>query len=402
MQGIQWQGWGLVGKYSEQIVRIRRDIHMHPEPGNGEYRTSALVADKLEALGLEVRRGVAGTGVIGLLRGVENGRTIALRADMDALPIQDLKEVAYASRIPGMMHACGHDAHTAILIGAAMVLSDIKDRIKGNVKFIFQPDEEGDGGAQRMINNRALDDPTVDAIFGLHVSPDIPAGLVGVCSGVVNASSDSFSITVIGRSSHGAHPHKGNDAIAIAAQLVVTLQSVVGRRLDPLEPGVLTIGTINGGIRENIIAGEVALTGTIRAVDRAARDRILTEMNRIAHGICKGMGGDCKLLHRPGYPLLANDPGMAGLVRNAASKVVGENRVQTVRPSMGVEDFAFFLGKVPGAFWRLGTGGDCENNWVLHNPYFDIDEGALAIGVAVHVQTVLDFLSNPVECGSIT
>jgi amidohydrolase len=393
MVDARWWGWGLIDKYSDLIVDLRRDIHMHPEPGKCEFRTSALVADMLEKAGLEVRRGVAGTGVVALLKGSTEGKTVALRADMDAIPIQDLKGTVYCSRIPGMMHACGHDAHTAILVGAAMVLMDIKDRLRGSVKFIFQPDEEGDGGARPMIDRRVLDDPKVDAIFGLHVSPEIPAGMVGICDGVTNAGSESFEITVRGSSSHGAYPHKGVDAINIAAQLIVALQSIVGRRLDPLESGVLTIGTVSGGIRENIIADRVVMTGTIRTLDRDTGDKILEEMNRIAGGICKGMGGHYTLFHSTGYPVLENDSQMAALVRKAASKVVGDKKTITIRrPSMGVEDFAFFLKKVPGAFWRLGTGGNKGQNWILHNPYFDIDENALATGVAVHVQTVLDFL----------
>jgi amidohydrolase len=388
-----WHEWKRIEKYRDEIIRIRRDFHMNPELGNEEMRTSEIIAKTLESLGLKVKRGVAGTGVVGLLEGSGKGKTVALRADMDALPIQDLKEVEYSSRVAGKMHACGHDAHMAVLLGTAMVLSEVRDRIRGRVKFIFQPAEETTGGALRMVEEGVLEDPKVDAIFGLHVSPEIQTGWIGVRYGVANACSDTFEIIIKGRAAHGAYPDKGIDAIAVAAQLINSYQLIISRRINPLEPGVLTIGTINGGSQANIIADEVKLTGTVRTLDEDARKIILNEMETIARHICRGMGGDCEFSLVPGYPLLVNNSGMVNLVEEAAKKVVGERIIHISRPKLGVEDFAYYLQKIPGAFWRLGTGNKKRGTECIpHNPYFDIDEDALAVGVAVHVQTVLDYL----------
>lgn len=389
-----WSCGDKLEKIKDRIVELRRDFHMNPELGGEEVRTSGIVAEILEGLGLKVSRGVAGTGVVGLLEGGSGGRTVALRADMDALPLDDQKEVPYASRVAGKMHACGHDAHTAMLLGAAMVLSDIRDGLKGNVKFIFQPAEENIGGAKRMIEEGVLDNPKVDAIFALHVSPDLEVGQIGLKCGVANASSDEFKIIVEGKSSHGAYPQYGKDAIVIAAQVITALQAVVSRSIDPLQPGVLTIGTIKGGHQCNIVADRVELTGTVRTLNQRIKEEILTSIHQIVKHICLGMGGDCKVLVEPGYPLLVNDSSMVNLLKEAARKVVGDNIVNIDLPRMGVEDFAYFLQEVPGVMWRLGTGNR-EKGIIctLHNPYFDIDEDALLVGTAVHVQTVLDFLA---------
>ena len=261
-------------KYKGRIIELRRDFHMYPELGNEEVRTSGVVCEVLEGLGLKVQRGVAGTGVVGLLEGKVKGKTAALRADMDALPIQDKKNVAYSSRVEGKMHACGHDAHTAMLLGAAMVLADIRDRVNGAVKFIFQPAEESIGGAARMIEEGALKNPDVDAVFGLHVSPDLETGTVGIRYGIANACSDNVRIEILGKSAHGAHPDEGIDAIVVSAQVISALQQVISRGIDPLEPATLTIGTITGGKQANIIADMVKMTGTIRTLDSETRERV--------------------------------------------------------------------------------------------------------------------------------
>jgi len=388
-----WHVLERVEKYKERIVEMRRDFHMHPELGNEELRTSRAVSGVLEGLGLIVQKGIAGTGVVGLLEGKEKGKTVALRADMDALPIQDKKNVAYSSRVQGKMHACGHDAHTAILLGTAMVLSEMRDTVRGRVKFIFQPAEETTGGAARMVEEGVLENPSVDAVFALHTSPELEVGSVGIRYGVANACSDDFRIEVIGKSAHGAQPNEGTDAIAVSAQIINALQQIISRQIDPMESGVLIIGIIRGGSQANIIADRVEMTGTIRTLDSATRERIHRSIEDIAMNVCRAMGAQHRVVLEPGYPLLINSHSMAGLVKNAAGKIVGDKVVDIEKPRLGVEDFAYFLQRVPGVLWRLGTGSKEKGiQCVAHSPYFDIDEDALCIGTAVHVQTVLEYL----------
>ena len=382
-----------VHKYKQRMIEIRRDFHMHPELGNEEFRTSKVVSGILESLGLKVERGVAGTGVTALLEGGGSGKTVALRADMDALPIQDRKKVEYTSRVKGKMHACGHDAHTAILLGAAMVMTELKEHINGKVKFIFQPAEETTGGAARMVEEGVLDNPKVDAVFGLHVSPELEVGTVGIRCGIANACSDDFRIEVIGKSAHGAQPNEGVDAIAVSAQIINALQQVISRQIDPMEPGVMTVGIIRGGSQANIIADRVEMTGTIRTLDSATRQRIHEGIEDIAMNICRAMGAKHRVLFDAGYPLLINDNSMAEMVKKAAVKIVGDKVIDIQKPRLGVEDFAYYLQRVPGVFWRLGSGSrEGKTQYVAHSPYFDIEEDALCIGAAVHVQTVLEYL----------
>lgn len=366
---------------------------MYPELANQEVRTSGVVFEVLQDLGLKVQRGVAGTGVVGLLEGRSKGRTVALRADMDALPIQDKKDVPYSSRVEGKMHACGHDAHTAMLLGAAMVLADIRDRFSGTVKFIFQPAEESIGGAARMIEEGVLKNPDVDAIFGLHVSPELDVGTVGIRYGSANACSDNVIIEILGKSAHGAKPDEGIDAIVVSAQVVNALQQIISRGIDPLEPVVLTIGTIKGGSQANIIADTVKMTGTLRTLDNDTRERVKKDIENITANVCSAMGARHRVTFEPGYPLLVNDEAMTNLLKKAASKIVGDKVVEIQKPRLGVEDFAYYLEKVPGVFWRLGTGSPGKGiRCITHSPYFDIDEDALCIGAAIHVQTVLEYL----------
>jgi len=389
----EWSRAERVKRFRDRIVSLRRNFHMNPELANEEFRTSQIIAEILQNLGLKVTGGIAGTGVAGLLEGGEDGKTVALRADMDALPIQDQKKTGYASKIHGKMHACGHDAHTAMLLGAAMVLANMKDNIKGRVKFIFQPAEESTGGARRMIDQGILKNPEVNAIFGLHVSPEIQTGYLGIKYGVANARSDTFKIVIKGKAAHGASPHRGIDAIVIAAQVITALQSIISRRIDPMASGVITLGTIRGGSQSNIIADRVELIGTVRTLEEYTRKAILKDIREIANHICLCMGGKYELETEPGYPLLVNNDDMVDMVSKAANKVIGDNVIEISRPGMGVEDFAYFLQEVPGAFWRLGTGNKGKGiECTPHNPYFDIDEDALIIGTAVHVQIVLDFL----------
>ena len=367
---------------------------MHPELGMEEHRTSKIIGDILENLGIKVQRNVANTGVVGLLEGGTNGKTIALRADIDALPIEDAKAVEYASTISGKMHACGHDAHTAILLGTAMILSKMRDKLLGNVLFIFQPAEETVGGAEPMIKAGVLRNPKVDAIFGLHMASDIETGKIGVKYGVSNASSNEFVLEIEGKSTHGATPHLGIDAITISAKVINDLQTVINRQIDPTENAVLTVGTINGGTQSNIISDRVYMTGTIRTFSLGLSDIISSKIKKLLEGITESMGGNFILNINKGYPPLYNHSEMVELVESAAKEIIGcENIINIQKPRLGAEDFAYYVQEVPGAFWRLGCKNPKSNIELSdHSSDFDIDEDALSIGVAMHIKTVLKFL----------
>ncbi|MBE3578554.1 M20 family metallopeptidase [Caldanaerobacter subterraneus] len=381
-----------VEKVEEEIIGIRRKIHMHPELGFEEVKTSELVYEYLKSLGFEVKR-LAKTGVVGLLKG-EGERTIAIRADMDALPIQEENEVEYASKIPGKMHACGHDVHTAILLGTAKVLSRIKN-VKGNVKFIFQPAEETTGGALPMIEEGVLEGPRVDAIIGLHVDPDLEVGQIGITYGKAYASSDMFDVIIKGRSSHGAEPHKGIDALVIAANVISALQTFASRKTSPFTPIVVTIGTIKGGYARNIIADRVEMSGIIRMMEEERREEIVESVEKMCKDIAKAYGGDAEFRRVKGYPLLINDKGFTDLVKKSASMILGEENVLEVSPSMGVEDFAYFLQRVPGTFYKLGCGNKEKGiDKPLHSSRFDVDERCIKVGIAVHVMTVLNYFEG--------
>ncbi|TCO67686.1 M20 metallopeptidase family protein [Caldanaerobacter subterraneus] len=381
-----------VEKVEEEIIGIRRKIHMHPELGFEEVKTSELVYEYLKSLGLEVKR-LAKTGVVGLLKG-DGERTIAIRADMDALPIQEENEVEYASKIPGKMHACGHDVHTAILLGTAKVLSRIKN-VKGNVKFIFQPAEETTGGALPMIEEGVLEGPRVDAIIGLHVDPDLEVGQIGITYGKAYASSDMFDVIIKGRSSHGAEPHKGIDALVIAANVISALQTFATRKTSPFTPIVVTVGTIKGGYARNIIADRVEMSGIIRMMEEERREEIVESVEKMCKDIAKAYGGDAEFRRVKGYPLLINDKGFTNLVKKSASMILGEENVLEVSPSMGVEDFAYFLQRVPGTFYKLGCGNKEKGiDKPLHSSRFDVDERCIKVGIAVHVMTVLNYFEG--------
>jgi len=340
-------------KIKQDIVQFRRNFHMHPELGMEEYRTVAIVEDILKSLGIETKR-IAGTGVVGLLRGKGSGKTIALRADIDALPISERNKVCYASKIPGKMHACGHDAHTASLLGAAMLLDKHKDKLIGNVKFLFQPAEETVGGALPMIKEGALKNPDVDAVFGLHVDVDIEVGKIDIIYGKANAASDMFDVIIYGKSSHGAAPHEGIDAIAVGAQVVSALQNFVSRNIDPLDSAVVTIGVFQGGYQRNIIADEIKLSGIIRTLDSSTRKIACGRVKKIVLGVTEALGAKAKINFTPSYPSLINDNSMTDLVKFIAEKLLGkENVVVRDKPSMGVEDFAYFLQSTAGSFFNV-------------------------------------------------
>ncbi|MEW8997064.1 MAG: amidohydrolase [Thermoanaerobacter sp.] len=380
-------------KVEKEVIELRRKIHMYPELGFEETKTSEIVYDYLKNLGIEVKR-IAKTGVVGTLKG-NGSKTIAIRADMDALPIQEENDVEYASQIPGRMHACGHDVHTAILLGTAKLLENMRDKLKGNVKFIFQPAEETTGGALPMIEEGVLENPKVDAIIGLHVDPELQVGQIGITYGKAYASSDMFDIIVKGKSSHGAEPHKSVDSIVIAANIVNMLQTVVSRKANPLSPLVLTIGTIEGGYARNIIANKVRMSGIIRMMEEEKRDEIVEMVEKICDNTAKAMGGEVEFKRTIGYPCLVNHKGMTDLIKETAFPLLGEGNVIEVAPTMGVEDFAYFLQKVPGSFYKLGCGNKEKGiDKPIHNNQFNIDEECIKIGLAVHVSTVLKYLNS--------
>lgn len=385
----------LAKPLQQQLTAWRRDFHRHPETGYEEFRTSALVAEHLEKLGLEVTRNVGGTGVVGLLRGETPGPTIGLRADMDALPIQDQKTVDYSSQVAGKAHLCGHDAHTAILMGTAQLLTELGKPKAGNIKFIFQPAEEGLAGARAMIEDGVLENPRVEAIAGLHMFPDLETGKLGVSKGVAFASADAFTVKVLGKGGHAARPHEGIDAIAVSAQVISALQNISSRMVDPLEPVVVTIGKISGGYMGTAIAPEVEMTGTIRTLSRELRERMPGLVEQVVGGVCASFGAGYELKFGAGYPIVINDPDMVDLMTVTSEQVYGSKQWSYIKPSTGGEDFAFYCEHVPGVFFRLGSGnGEERTRYPLHHPMFDLDETALPYGVSLLSAIALNFLNR--------
>lgn len=376
------------------LVEIRRDFHQYPEFGMEEFRTMGKIVEYLEEMGIEYVKGVATTGIVGIIRGANPGKTVALRADMDALPIEELKDSPYKSTIPGKMHACGHDAHMAVLLGAAKLLNEMKDMLAGNVKLFFQPAEETLGGAKPMIEAGVMENPKVDGVFGLHVSSEIPIGEIKVKYGQMNASSDSIRIILRGKSSHGAYPHGGVDTIMMSAQVLSALQSIVSRNVDPRKSAVVTLGTINGGTQSNIIADKVELLGTIRTLDPETRELVIDRIDRIVREISQSLGGSGQLIRKEGYAALINDDNMVDIAKVSGEEILGLEKVSLIKdPSLGVEDFSYFAQEAPAAFFNLGCRN--EEKGIIHQAHyglFDIDEDCLAIGVALQVSNVLSFL----------
>ena len=373
------------------IVSTRRDIHQHPELAFDEHRTSKLVAERLESFGIEIQTGVGKTGVVGTLKGKNDGKTIAFRADMDALPIQETSDISYKSINAGIMHACGHDGHTAMLLGTAEVLSKQADKLNGTLKFFFQPAEEGQGGARFMIDDGALEG--VDEVYGIHLWNYQKYGTIGVKSGPIMAAADIFEITVHGKGGHGAAPQGTKDAVLIAAHLIQTLQTIVSRNTNPIESTVVTVGQINGGYNFNIIADKVTLRGTTRAYTEDNRQLIKKRMKEIIAGTEKTFGTKIELDYEDGYPPTVNDPTAADNLLNAAQKIVGDGAGHPYL-SMGAEDFSYFLQKVPGCYFLVGSAPkDREPLSVPHHcSHFDIDERALLVGSSVYLQLVDDLL----------
>lgn len=378
------------------MVEIRRDLHQHPELGLEEHRTRGRVEEHLGGLGVEYIGGLAGTGVLGLLPGAGDGKVVALRADLDALPLHDAKDVPYRSTVDGRMHACGHDVHTTILLGAARLLKARLLSRPGLVKLIFQPAEETVGGAKLLVEEGVLDEPRVDAIFGLHVDPGLDVGRFGLKYGQRNASSDNLEITIHGRSCHGAYPAAGVDAIVAAAQVIVALQSVISRNVDARSSAVLTLGTIQGGNQANIVAQRVHLVGTVRTLDRATRELVLRRIRECAEGVAAGMGARAEVKIDPSFDPVINDNPMVDVVRSCAERLVGgEQVVYFDRPNMGVEDFGFYLTHVPGAFYSLGVRNEARGIVApVHNDRFDVDEECLAYGAALQAMNALAILES--------
>ncbi|OOB79571.1 MAG: hypothetical protein BEN19_07425 [Epulopiscium sp. Nuni2H_MBin003] len=380
-------------KYLDEAVKIRELIHMYPEGGFNEVRTAKIVADTLRNLGITVTENVAKTGVIGLLRGAKPGKTILLRADMDALQLQELADVPYKSKIDSMMHACGHDGHTAGLLGTAMILSEHKDEICGNIKFMFQPAEETTGGALPMIKEGILENPKVDAAVSGHLWGSIKSGEVHVKAGATMASPNIFTIRIIGKGGHCAIPHQAIDAILVASEVICSLQSVVSRMTNPLEPIVLSIGQIHAGHCFNVIPNEVFIEGTVRVLERDSASRIKNQMEQIISGITKAYGATYEFKFDTIFPPVINDEKMAELVQASARKVVGKDKVFTLsEPSMGGEDFSYLGENVPSAFFFVGIAE--EQVLIHHNPYFCWDSKICFELSKCLAQITLDYLNG--------
>jgi len=400
----------LAADGSARVVAWRRDFHQHPELGYQETRTAGIVAAHLRKLGIDVRTGVAKTGVVGVLRGGKPGPVVALRADMDALPVTEELDVPYASKVKaqwsgqevGVMHACGHDAHMAMLMGAAEILAGLRDRLPGTVVFLFQPAEESLptddlSGAERMVREGVLDNPRPDAIFGLHTFPG-PVGQIGYRAGGQMAAGNTLSITVTGKQTHGGMPWAGVDPIVVASQIVLGLQTIVSRQVDLTQaPAVISIGRISGGVRTNIIPESVLMEGTIRTFDPAMRSDILRRVRQTAEGIAQAAGATATVTITDGYPVTMNDAGLTARMAPTLERVAGRGNARVVPPVMPSEDFSYYAQKVPGLFFLLyGTppGEDPATAPANHSPRYTVDERALPVGTRALAALAVDFLTK--------
>lgn len=368
-----------------EIVRFRRHLHANPELSYQEHKTSRFVADTLRSFGLNPTEGIAGTGVVALIEGRTPGKTVALRADMDALPIQEANDVPYKSTNKGVMHACGHDVHTSSLLGTAKILAGLRGQFDGTVKLIFQPGEEKNpGGASMMIKEGVLENPRPKAIIGQHVMPLVPVGKIGFREGMYMASSDELYLRVIGKGGHGATPELAIDPVLIASHIIIALQQIISRNASPKQPTVLTFGRIIGEGATNIIPNEVNIAGTFRALNEEWRENGLRKIIKMAESIAEGMGGRCEIELSRGYPYLENNPELTRRIRAAAEEYVGKENVVDIDLTLGSEDFAYYSHQVPASFYRLGTRNESKGiTSYVHTPTFDIDEEALKIGPGV-------------------
>ena len=372
----------LATELAPRLIEIRRHIHAHPELSGEEYQTAAFVAGVLSSNGIHVEENIGKTGVIGELKGNgSNSRILAIRTDMDALPIQESAGLDFVSRNQGVMHACGHDVHTTVGLGTAMILSQLSQELPGNIRFIFQPAEEIAQGASWMVADGAMNN--VDNILGVHVFPSIPGGSIGVRYGALTAAADDLEIIITGESGHGARPHEAIDAIWIAAQVITSLQQAISRTQNPLRPVVLSIGQIKGGRAPNVIADSVRLLGTVRSLHPETRANLPDWIENIVKNVCDSYGGKYQVNYRQGVPSVQNDFALTQILQSAAEEAWGSDRVQILpEPSLGAEDFSVYLEKAPGSMFRLGVGfKDREENHPLHHPKFEVDESAIITGV---------------------
>ncbi|HEX5838718.1 MAG TPA: M20 family metallopeptidase [Anaerolineales bacterium] len=377
---------------SEELIEWRRDFHMHPEIGFELHRTSKIVADELEKMGYRVRRGIGKTGVVAEIG--EGGKVIAIRADMDALPILEQNEYEYASKNAGAMHACGHDSHTAMALGAALLLS--KEKLPGRVRFLFQPceettDEEGKSGAQRMAADGAMDG--VNYVIAQHVDPLKPVGTIGINAGPASGGVDTWYATIFGKGGHGAHPNKTIDPFYLLAHVIFGLNAIISRRINPFEPAVVSIGSINGGFAENVIPESLNMMGTLRFTDEAVHEQIHEEMKRVFE-MTKSLGGNYELRYEIGWPPMINDEWVSSVIEKTGRDILGVENVHEIDRTLGAEDFGEFLKHAPGAMFTLGTQKLGHEDYLLHHPKFDLDERALPIGTAMLVETAKRFLEN--------
>lgn len=396
----------LVRKHEKEVIEIRRDIHMHPELSFQETRTAALVVKKLRELGLEVKTGIAKTGVVGILKGKNPGKTVALRADMDALPLEEQTDLPFKSVNNGVMHACGHDCHTANLLGVAMILSELKDELKGTVKFVFQPAEEKGCGGGLMVNEGVLENPKVDAAFGLHVGA-APFGTIRFTYGPMTAFTDTYTLRVKGQKAHTSMPQKGIDAILIAAHIITTLQSILTRYIDPTEPATFSLSKIIGGTAANIVPDLVEVQGCMRCTSKETRKIIIAKMKEISHSVAESMGGDCEFILDPGYTAVFNEKKVTDLFKETVLERYENikydlglditpdfdinNLILNVdKPSLGGEDFGFFAQQVPSCFFFIGSGDSAPQ----HHSKFMVDEKVFKIGLNLLASVAVKFLDE--------
>ena len=380
----------------DELVEIRRDFHMNPELSENEFRTQEKICEYLNKWGIE-NYICAETGVVGIIKGKHKGKTIGIRGDIDALPIHEKSDVPYSSVTPGVMHACGHDAHAAIVLGIAKIIKEMADSegsINGNVKLLFQPAEETIGGAERMIQEGCMEAPNVDYVLGLHVQPYLDSGKVELKHGKLNAATDSINIALKGKASHGAYPDEGIDAIVMAGYVITALQSIVSRNTSPINSVVVSLGKISGGVKDNIIADEVIITGTLRTLDDETRQFTKDKISNIVNNTAMAFGGEGLTTFYEGYKSLINDNEVVDIIKENAEKLLGKENVEFKEfPSLGAEDFSYFLDVAKGAFFHLGCGNSAKGiTSPLHTEHFDIDEECLKVGVMLQVENIMTLL----------
>lgn len=387
--------------WETDAVALRREFHAHPELGYQEFRTSGIVAERLRDLGLEVRTGIGGTGVVGILRGVAAGPTVLVRADMDALPVEEGNDWEWKSTVQGKMHACGHDAHMATALSVARLLSADKNQFAGTVVFMFQPAEEGLGGAGKMIEDGLLDDPRPDYALALHVWSDLEVGKVALKAGPVMASADAFTARIVGKGGHGAMPHQTIDPIVIASQVVLALQTTVSRSISPLQPAVVTVGKVWAGSTFNVIPGEALLEGTTRAFDENVRAMLERRCREIVEELPRAFGAEGEFNYERGYPSTVNDAAVTAVVERAMRAELGDDAVEEFSPTMGAEDMSLVLQRVPGCYFFVGGRNPViDAIYPHHHPKFNIDEKALVVGARAMVAAVKGCLAQPTAAGS--